>query len=60
MFVVKLAGRGREEGVGFVFVASFFETGPDCHSLPELFCPVSSEQEELALLSLLIVRWYVF
>jgi hypothetical protein len=49
---------GREEGEGFV--ASFFETGPDCHSLPELFCPVSSEQEELALLSLLMVRWYVF
>ena len=38
-------------------LASFLETGPDSHSFPELFCPVSSEQEELALLSLLMVRW---
>ena len=42
-----------EEGI----LASFLETGPDSHSFPELFCPVSSEQEELALLSLLMVRW---
>ena len=26
-----------------VVLASFLETGADSHSLPELFCPVSSE-----------------
>ena len=52
--VVTIAGTGlvvvvvvvSGEGVVVVVVdvlASFLETGADSHSLPELFCPVSSE-----------------
>lgn len=52
--VVVVAVVSGERGV---LLASFFETGPDCHSFPELFCPVSSEHDEFALLSLLMVRW---
>ena len=41
--VVVVSGEGVVVVIVVVVLASFLETGADSHSLPELFCPVSSE-----------------
>ena len=41
--VVVVSGDGVVVVAVVVVLASFLETGADSHSLPELFCPVSSE-----------------